>query len=558
MRFTVKLKIVSAMGAAFAVALTVGLVGLYAVSKTYADVDGVYNGNLEPIVLVADVRSSIVADRTSISRALMEGTPESLAAAKKEMAERAVEVNKAWSAYFPALVSSDEEMRAAKAFIGYRDATAPLLAEELTALDASSKAPALALMQSRLRPSFDKESSAIDHIIQSNEAQAKEQFAASGQRHKATVVTTVACLIAGLLVLVIAGFLLLRAVMRPLTKASRLAMSISQGALNNQLEVTGNDELSDTLRSLAQMDDELTRIVATVRDNAEQVASAAGDISQGNDDLSQRTQEQAAALEETASSMEEMAASVKQNADGAGVARQLAVTLRQDADIGSGVADAAVTAMGEITQASKNIAEIAVLIDEIAFQTNLLALNAAVEAARAGEQGRGFAVVATEVRNLAHRSASAANEIKGLISDSSERVANGSELVRQTGTALQSIRAGAARVADIVSEIAAASQEQSSGIEQVTKAITTLDDVTQQNAALVEEASAASRNAMELSRELQRQVGFFTISDGSVEPLTAVRVVERASVANEEHAAPSAMSFASKSAASASGAWTEF
>ncbi len=554
MRFTVKLKIVAAMAAAFAVALAVGLIGLYAVSKTYADVDGVYNGNLVPIVLVSEVRADILANRTSFNRALLKGTVEAGSAAKADIESRVANVDKAWEGYYPSKVTSVEEMEAAKAFIATRSVTRPLMEEELKRLAAGQKDDALDLMLNHLGPSFDAETAAIDRIIKINNTQAQDQFSASGARHHATVYTTVACLVAGLLVLIIAGFLLLRAVMRPLLKASTLAMSISKGALNNQLQVTGNDELSDTLRSLALMDDELTRIVASVRDNAEQVASAAGDISQGNDDLSQRTQEQAAALEETASSMEEMSSSVKQNADGADAARQLAMALRQDAESGSTVAGSAVSAMAEITLASKNIAEIAVLIDEIAFQTNLLALNAAVEAARAGEQGRGFAVVATEVRNLAHRSAKAAKEIKALITDSTERVANGSELVRQTGDSLQSIRKGAARVADIVAEIAAASKEQSSGIDQVTTAITTLDDVTQQNAALVEEASAASRNAMELSRELQRQVGFFTIGGTNTVAVAAAPAPARVAVA--ERAAP-VMSFSSN-AAPAAGVWNEF
>jgi methyl-accepting chemotaxis protein len=551
MRFTVKLKIIATMATAFAVALAVGLFGLYAVNKTYADVGIEYNDNLTPIVRVSEARAGILANRTNINRALLRGTPEAANAAKTAIKASVVKIDKAWSGYYPALVSADDEMNAGKQFVDLHAKASALMEQEINALTAGEKGPALALMLDHLGPAFDEETAAIDRIIEINEAQAHAQFNESGERHRSTVYITLAFLLAGLVVLAIAGGLLVRAIVRPLTKASVLAGNISKGGLNNRLEVTGNDELSDTLQSLALMDSELTRIVTSVRDNAGHVASAASEISQGNDDLSQRTQEQAAALEETASSMEEMSSSVKQNADGADAARQLAIALRSDADKGSTVATSAVAAMAEISLASKNIAEIAVLIDEIAFQTNLLALNAAVEAARAGEQGRGFAVVAVEVRNLAHRSAKAAKEIKGLIADSSERVANGSELVRQTGASLQSILNGAARVADIVSEIAAASQEQSAGIEQVTVAITKLDDVTQQNAALVEEASAASKNAMELSRELQRQVGFFDLGEKSTvrtKPILA---------ASAERIAAAAAPFLSK-VAPATEAWAEF
>src|SRR4029077_6425320 len=216
-------------------------------------------------------------------------------------------------------------------------------------------------------------------------------------------------------------------------------------------------------------------------------------ISKGNLNLSQRTEQQASSLEETASSMEEMTSTVKQTADNAGQANQLAMAARQQAEKGGAVVSLAVSAMGGINAASKKIADIISVIDGIAFQTNLLALNAAVEAARAGEQGRGFAVVATEVRNLAGRSATAAKEIKGLIQDTVSKVDEGSKLVTQSGATLEQIVTAVKKVTDIVTEIAPASNAQSSGIEQVNKAVMQLDELTQQNAALVEQASAASQ-----------------------------------------------------------------
>ncbi len=304
---------------------------------------------------------------------------------------------------------------------------------------------------------------------------------------------------------------LVRSILTPLRGASEVAARIASGQLGVAFAVTRTDDLGNMLNALKEMDENLARIVGNVRENAVQVEHAARDISAGNDDLSNRTQEQASSLEETAASMEEMASAVKQNAEGAALARQISQGLRDDAQNAGKVATDAVDAMKQITQASRNIGEIAVLIDEIAFQTNLLALNAAVEAARAGDQGRGFAVVAAEVRNLAQRSASAAKEIKILIGTTIEQVDAGAELVDRTGHALVTIQGGATRVADIVSEIAAASQQQSAGVEQVNVAVVSLDDVTQQNAALVEEASAASRQALELAQELLRNVEFFKI-----------------------------------------------
>jgi methyl-accepting chemotaxis protein len=511
MRFTVKLKIVAAMSAAFVVALIVGGVGLNALGRTFADLDSMYHSNLAPIAEVGDVRADIATERGAVSRLLLFGTPEAAAEAKKKIAKGAVDIDAKWHAYYPSQVSPGEETDVAKQFIAARAAAKPLITEVFSALAAGHRDEASDIALHRLADAFDAESSLIFRIVSLKEKQADAEFVLSQQRHTRTVYITVAVLMAGLIILLVTGWLLLRAVMVPLGRASKLAENISAGTLNNRLQVTGNDELSDTLRSLASMDTTLTAIVAKVRDNAEQVTMAAQDISQGNDDLSQRTQEQASSLEETAASMEEMASSVKQNAEGAESAHNLAKALRSDAEHGAEVARSAVDAMAQISSASKSISEIAVLIDEIAFQTNLLALNAAVEAARAGDQGRGFAVVATEVRNLAHRSAQAAKEIKAMIADASERVLTGSELVQRTGTSLQDIQAGAIKVSDIIAEIAAASHQQSSGVDQVAHAITTLDDVTQQNAALVEEASAASRNTLELARELMQQVAFFKV-----------------------------------------------
>ncbi len=263
----------------------------------------------------------------------------------------------------------------------------------------------------------------------------------------------------------------------------------------NSTDKTG--EVAILINGVNSLIEMLGSLIEQIRQTAGQVQAGLEEISQGNSNLSQRTSQQAASLEETASSMEEMASTVKQTADNAGMANNLAIAAQTQAEKGGSVVGAAVSAMSTINAASNKIADIIGVIDEIAFQTNLLALNAAVEAARAGDQGRGFAVVANEVRNLAGRSAVAAKEIKSLIKESVGRVAEGTRLVDESGRSLNEIVAAVKKVTDIVGEIAAASREQSTGIEQVNRAVAQMDETTQQNAALVEEAAASSREIVD-------------------------------------------------------------
>jgi methyl-accepting chemotaxis protein len=262
--------------------------------------------------------------------------------------------------------------------------------------------------------------------------------------------------------------------------------------------------------------EQMMGVVHQIQSAAHKVRLGTQEIADGNSNLSKRIEEQAASLEETASSMEQMTATVRHTADNAGQASQLALAARQQAETGGDVVKSAIASMSAINVASKKIADIIGVIDEIAFQTNLLALNAAVEAARAGEQGRGFAVVASEVRNLAGRSATAAKEIKALIRDSVTKVDEGSKLVNQSGTVLEEIVAAVTKVTDIVAEIASACREQSSGIEQVNRAVMHMDSNTQQNAALVEEAAAASRAIVDHTEALSVMLARYTVSADAV------------------------------------------
>jgi methyl-accepting chemotaxis protein len=332
---------------------------------------------------------------------------------------------------------------------------------------------------------------------------------------KATRNVLIALLCAAMVVGAAIAYWITRSIVAPLGFAVSVAKRVATGDLTGRVEARSEDETGQLMAALAKMRDGLAETVNMIRRAAESVGSASKEIAAGNAELSSRTEEQASSLEETASSMEQLTATVKQNADNAKQANKLAIGASGVAGEGGKAMGGVINTMGGISEASKKIADIIAVIDGIAFQTNILALNAAVEAARAGEQGRGFAVVASEVRSLAQRSAAAAKEIKGLIQNSAERVEEGTKLVESAGKTMEEIVVSVKRVTEIISEIAAASQEQLSGIEQVGNAVTQMDRVTQQNAALVEESAAAAENMSGQAEELVDTVAQFTLEDMS-------------------------------------------
>jgi methyl-accepting chemotaxis protein-1 (serine sensor receptor) len=310
------------------------------------------------------------------------------------------------------------------------------------------------------------------------------------------------------------GVLLLRTLMRALGAEPDVLSEVTKRVAGGDLSpVAGAHQApaGSVLASMGEMQRSLVKLIGQVRSAAESIASGSSQIAAGNVDLSSRTEEQAAALEETAASMEELTSAVKQNSESAQEASGLAATASSVAQKGNAVVSQVVATMADINQSSTKIGDITGIIEGIAFQTNILALNAAVEAARAGEQGRGFAVVASEVRSLAQRSSSAAKEIKDLIASSGQKVRDGSVLAEDAGKTMAEVTHAVARVTGIMQEIAAASGEQSRGIEQVNQAITQMDEVTQQNAALVEEAAAASQSLEDQGRQLNESISFFRL-----------------------------------------------
>ena len=386
--------------------------------------------------------------------------------------------------------------------------------------------------------------------------------AAKVLRNRYAVIGTILNLImAGLLFLVIRQM-----VTRPLANATRAAQQIAAGDLSIALKVQSGDEIGQLTAAMNGISQGLANVVGNVRLGTEAIASASREIACGNADLSARTESQASSLEETASSIEQLTGTVKQNADNARQANQLAATASTVAVKGGQAVGQVVDTMGSIKESSHKIADIISVIDGIAFQTNILALNAAVEAARAGEQGRGFAVVATEVRNLAQRSAAAAKEIKELIDDSVAKVERGSRQVDDAGQTMDDIVASIGHVTDIMSEISAASQEQSTGIAQVNQAIGQMDQMTQQNAALVEQAASAAESMQDQAASLAQAVSVFKLgaaahAAGALQPQPAAAIATRSAAPRlPVKASPAAQAKPPAAASRATGTddWEEF
>ncbi|MGW8391685.1 methyl-accepting chemotaxis protein [Pseudoduganella sp. HUAS MS19] len=363
----------------------------------------------------------------------------------------------------------------------------------------------------RLQATVEKLAILQDGIVTANGAEIRQHIGAAQA-------TMVALGLAALVLGAACAVWVTRSITRPINYALNVARTVASGDLSSQIKAHSQDEAGQLLQALREMNDALSQIVGQVRNGTVAIASASGQIATGNMDLSARTENQASALEETASSMEELTSTVKANADNAREADKLASTASSIAQRGGEVVSQVVSTMGSINDSSRKVVDIIAVIDGIAFQTNILALNAAVEAARAGEQGRGFAVVASEVRNLAARSASAAKEIKELISSSVQQVDAGARLVAQAGATMEEVVSAVQRVTGIVAEISLATREQTDGIEQMNMAIMQMDQTTQQNAALVEQAAAAASAMSDQAAELETLVSQFRLSGEAAGP----------------------------------------
>ncbi|MEW7850767.1 methyl-accepting chemotaxis protein [Massilia aurea] len=510
-----------------AVELVAGaVIGIYNLGIANAELKQMYDHRLVGLNQVGQVTQLITANQLAVAKAVNLEDAGQRSAAMGTIDANIATINQIWAQYAQS-VSSDTERVLVEQFAAARMAFLDGgLQPAVAAIRANDNAQAVQLLNGPMTQLYVPLNELGNRLIKEQQDAALTEYQASQSTFEVVRAVCLAGLAFGVIMAALVGYLLVRAIVRPLERAVAIAGAVAQGDLTQTIDVTSNDETGRLLQALKDMNDSLVHIVSRVRTGTDNIATASGEIAAGNLDLSSRTEQQAGSLEETASSMEELTSTVKQNADNARQANALATSASEVAGKGGAVVAQVVQTMGAINTSATRIVDIIAVIDGIAFQTNILALNAAVEAARAGEQGRGFAVVAGEVRSLAQRSAAAAREIKVLIDDSVEKVHHGSELVDRAGTTMAEIVQSVNRVTDIMAEITAASQEQTAGIEQINGAVAQMDQVTTQNAALVEQASAAASSLQEEATKLAQTVGAFKLN-APVAVRTAVAVKPR-------------------------------
>ncbi len=558
---SVKTRLIGVLGLLGTMLIVGAVIGLGAMQLQNEGMRQIYEEQMVPMEMLSSIRTNSLMSFIELGEAADQLGKPDLVKQKIDSVTRRQDETSRVTKQLSALPQSAAIAEKYKDYLA-TDADYSTSMNDLEALLVQADRASHDVIEMDLRPLVLIRQDALGKLVEAQRAEAKGIFGKQLSRYQHIRALTLGALAFGLLLALVLAVLLIRSITGRLSRAVSYAHAIAEGRLGHKIHVGRHDELGELINAFRVMDTRLSEIVGEVHRGSDAVSTAAQQIARGNDDLSQRTQEQASSLEETASSMEEMTSTVKQNAENASQANQLARGVREQAEVGGEVAGKAIVAMAEIDASSRKIGDIVGLIQDIAFQTNLLALNAAVEAARAGEQGRGFAVVATEVRNLAQRSAGAAKEIKGLITDSEDKVRTGSELVNQSGKALAGIVDSVKKVTDIVAEIAAASQEQSAGIDQVNNAVMQMDEMTQQNAALVEQASAAARAMQEQAGELTKQVGFFQLGETVAESEPAAERARQVKVQTEAVFAAVRNTPPQRALADArpveSGAWAEF
>src|SRR5476649_1305700 len=502
----------------------ISVVGIANLGKLNAGTNDLATDKVPKVILAYQVAGGVNDIARAMRNAMLSTDPQTVRDELDRIAQRKIE-NSANLDKLGQLIADDNDTQSKARFQAVQDARAKYVVVQTEFIkrstDEARRADVVVYLLTTVRKEQTAYLNALTDLIKFqtaaiDQAKVDARQAYVGARTMMVVLTVLAtALAAGVVVWVT------RSITSPLNRAVGMAQAVADGDLTTRIDCDSEDETGQLLRALSDMNSCLARTVGQVRQGTDTISLASQEIASGNLDLSSRTEQQAASLEETASSMEELTSTVTQNADNARQATTLVIAASDFATKGGRVVGQVVTTMGAIKASSSKIVDIISVIDGIAFQTNILALNAAVEAARAGEQGRGFAVVASEVRTLAQRSASAAKEIKELIGHSVETVDAGSTLVEQAGGAIKEIVESVKRVTDIVGEISSASVEQSGGIEQVNKAVNQMDQVTQQNAALVEEASAAAQAMAQQAQSLREAVAFFKVHDRRVSVLRA-------------------------------------
>jgi methyl-accepting chemotaxis protein len=571
MNLVTDLRIGRRLGLAFAISISFSvLLAAYARSALVhinEELEVMVNDRLARIAQLEEIKDNVNINAQAVRNVLLVNTPD----AKREQLTAVDAAAKRTAELFDKLNASMPPGRGHDMMASVAQARGLFVASVRKVLDLGLKGetePARDLLLGETKGLQVNYFTALDALITHEEDLMHQTAKATDETVDFAAIAVVLAAAAAVAFGIAMAVLITRSVVIPIRQAVDAAETVAAGDLRVHLATTRKDEAGQLLGALQRMTDALVGIVGAVRGNADSVATASGQIAQGNADLSQRTEQQASNLQETAASMEELSATVNHNTDTARQAAQLAVSAARVAESGGQVMGQMVDTMEQITTSSRKISDIIGTIDGIAFQTNILALNAAVEAARAGEQGRGFAVVAGEVRLLAQRSAEAAREIKSLIGASVERVEAGNTLVGEAGRTMNDVVGQVRRVADLISEISAASGEQSKGIGQIGEAVTQLDQVTQQNAALVEESAAAAESLRLQAAQLAETVSAFKLDATSAPPpapKAATRpkapVAARALPPAKPRAAPKAPVVpvvATAGAATADDDWTSF
>ena len=488
-----------------AITIGVGVLGIQKLHTIELADTTLYEKMTVPLGEMGDMMQFFQRQRVNVRDAIMTGDVDKYGKRLKEIEADLTKVEES----FQKSILTDKGKESWKS---YKDAnsTYDAIADRTMALATAGKLKeAEALMRGEGAAAQTKVNEALDVLQNMKLKLAKESAEANSALASSATNLMIGIICVGVVFGIFTGIVMTRAITRPLARFGEVLAAVSDGDLSVQSDIQTKDELGQMSEVLNSTISNLRESMLQVQESAMAISTASGEISMGNTDLSRRTEEQAASLEETASSMEQITSNVNQTADNARSANTESGKARQVAQEGGTAVSQVIAAMEAINQSSAKINEIIGVVDEIAFQTNLLALNAAVEAARAGEQGRGFAVVAAEVRNLAKRSADAAKEIKVLIRESVAKSVDGNKIAAHAGDTIQEVVANVQRVTSLVSEIAGATQEQSTGLNEINKAVVQMDEVTQQNAALVEESASAAESLDAQAHALNEIVGRF-------------------------------------------------
>ncbi|WP_279613553.1 methyl-accepting chemotaxis protein [Paraburkholderia tropica] len=511
-KITIRARLALAMGFLGCLLVIGGSMGVAGVSSSNHDLQTLYSNQLGSAVALSQTSVALARSRLWLFRIGLAPDAPDIARSEQNSRDQLDHAKQSWEAYRKLPSYNDEEARKADEI----DAKLKQLLQDgyepiYRAIETKDGNQIRSAVQNTSSALYGDVTGSIDALQKMQAGFAVAKYDRAQERFHWFVTVAVLGVLFALCAAAFAWIALQRAIGRPLAQALAHFKAIANGDLTARIEVQSLDEMGQLLEGVKAMQTNLVDMIGRVRDGASAINTAAREIASGNSDLSQRTEAQAASLEETASSMEELTATVRQNAENARQATSLAGAASDTAQRGGVVVGEVVETMQGIADSSRRMNEIISAIESIAFQTNILALNAAVEAARAGDQGRGFAVVASEVRTLAQRVATAAGEIRGLIGQATSRVDAGSRLVEEAGTTIADIIRDVSRVNEILGEIASASEEQSTGIGQVNVAVSQMDHATQQNAALVEQASAAAQAMAQQASGLDEVVGVFRV-----------------------------------------------